>query len=273
MKKALLTAAVLMFFWAKPAGAQCPQPDPPFRIGAALGCSFTGYKEEIESPINRYLNTLTYIIDGNIEKGNILHSLNINFFIGNAQMASPYLGYNHLQYISARGLIEYALDGRLWGNSTFPGFLGGAFRIMFYYTGVDFAGVIEKEYYPLPTGIGLFSLDLHASQKWIISEKHTLTFCAGYPLFGYAVRPAYAGFDELWMKYLYDGAFLKILSLGEIASFHNYWAFFGDLKYHYKISALLSSYSGLAFEISHFNSPRPRRDAIFRLNTGIAFTF
>jgi hypothetical protein len=28
----------------------------PFRVGAGLGCSFTGYKEETEAPINRYLN-------------------------------------------------------------------------------------------------------------------------------------------------------------------------------------------------------------------------
>ena len=252
---------------------QCPLEETPYRIGAAVGYSFTGYKEEIESPINRYLNTLTYIVDGNIEKGNFLHSLNINFFIGNAQMVSPYLGYSHLQYISARGFIEYALDCRLWGNSTFPGFLGGAFRTLIHYTGVDFAGVGDKEYYPLPTGLGFISLDLHISQKWIINDKNSIVLSAGYPLFGYAVRPAYAGFDELWMKYLYDGSYAKILSLGEFTSFHNCWAVFGDLKYHYKISALLSSYSGLAFEISQFNFPRPRRDAIFRLNTGVAFTF
>jgi hypothetical protein len=39
------------------------------------------------------------------------------------------------------------------------------------------------------------------------------------------------------------------------------------------MNALLSLYSGLGFELSRINFPRPRIDTIFRLNTGIAFAF
>ncbi|MCL2557253.1 MAG: hypothetical protein FWE09_02115 [Treponema sp.] len=69
------------------ASAQSQETLRPYRIGISMGYSFTGYREETYSQVNRYLNTLTFIIDGNIEKGNFLHSLNIGFFMGNAEMS------------------------------------------------------------------------------------------------------------------------------------------------------------------------------------------
>jgi len=61
--------------------------------------------------------------------------------------------------------------------------------------------------------------------------------------------------------------------MGEIISLHNYWAIFGDLKYQHKINMLISLYSGLGFEFSRINFPRPMTDAILRINSGIVFTF
>jgi len=258
---------VLFLIGAGQAAAQPAETEKPFRVGAALGCSFTGYREETEAPINRYLNALTFIVDGNIEKGMFLHSLNFSFYSGNAKMTAPYPEYNHKQYNSTRGTIEYALDYRLWGNSTFPGYAGGAFRIDAYFTIVD-----DINPY-IPTGYGLFSLSAHATQKWIINAKNTLSFSAGFPVFGYAVRPPYAMVNEMWEKYLNEKDYLKLITLGEIVSFHNYWAVSGDLKYQYKFNTLLSLYSGLGFELSRINFHRPRTDAICRLNVGIAFTF
>jgi hypothetical protein len=243
----------------------------PFHIGAGLGYSFTGYKDEVESPINRYLNTPTYIIDGNIEKKNFLHSFNISFFMGNAKMAAPYKKYRQKEFISARGNIDYSLDYRLWGNQTFPGYLGGAFRTVVYFSGFSGTSGTDNILSP-PTGAALFSLDLHVSQKWNINDKYTVIFSAGYPIFGYAIRPAYAGFDELWMEYLYESP-LKIITLGKITSFHNYWAVYGDLMCWNKISSLLSSYAGFGFDLSHIDFPLPRKDAISRLKIGLLFVF
>jgi hypothetical protein len=248
----------------------------PFRIGAAIGYSFTGYRDEVEAPINKYLNTLTYIIDGNIYQGNFLHSFIIDFFWGNPKIATPYKGYIQDQYSNIRGNTMYALDYRLWGNRTFPGYLGGAFRTFFHYTGLEFfsnnqGASFSQEISP-PTGLFLFSLYLHATQIWIIDTRSTLVLSAGYPILGYAVRPPYANIDNLWMEYLYGNP-LKIITLGKFTSFHNYWAVIGDLKYQYRINKLLLPYAGFAFELSRVNFPRPKIDALFRLNTGIAFTF
>jgi hypothetical protein len=247
-----------------------------YRVGAALGYSFAGYREETYSPINRYLNTLTYTIYGNIEKENFLHSLNISFFMGNAeikggespvllqmydpQKGEPYIIAKSSDFLNVRAYLEYALDYQLWGNETFPGFLGGAFRADAY---------LQFAYYPSITG--LVSLDLHASQKWIIDNENQLILSVGFPLLGYAVRPSYAGADHALIKYSAEDP-LKIITLGNVTSLHNYWAVFSDLKYHHKINGLLSLSSGLYFELSRINIPRPRFDAILRLQTGISFT-
>ena len=262
----------------KPSKAkQLPRKAPLYCLGAALGYSFSGYREETYSLINRYLNTLTYIIDGSIERGKLFHSLNLGFFMGNPESKTPenaillrsinaatgedfYSAYI-TQYLFIRAYLDYALDCRLWGNETFPGYLGGAFRADAY---------IQFAYYPSITG--LFSLDIHASQKWIINPENQLTLSAGFPVFGFAVRPPYAGADHALILYAAESP-LKVLTLGNIVSLHNYWAVFGNLKYHHKVNSLLSLYSGLNFELSRLNSPKPRIDARLTLNTGLAFTF
>jgi hypothetical protein len=257
--------------------AQSSETVKPYRIGAGSGYSFSGYREEAYSPVNRYLNTPSFFIDGNIEKGNFLHSLNMGFFMGNSGMSNPTTAvlkqdYDPQKgeayylailppYFAIRANLEYALDYRLWGNETFPGFFGGAFRTDAY---MQFAN------YPSITGI--VSLAAHASQKWLINAENNLIISISFPLLGYAIRPGYTGTDGAMMKYA-EEAPLRIITLGEIISLHNYWAVFGDLNYQHEVNALLSLYSGLGFELSRINIPRPRVDAILRLNTGIAFIF
>ena len=257
--------------------AQSPETVKHYRIGAGLGYSFSGYREETYSPVNRYLNSPSFFIDGNIEKGNFLHSLNMGFFMGNSEMGNlatavlkqdydPQKGEAYYlailpPYFAIRANLEYALDHRLWGNETFPGYLGGAFRTDAYMQFANYPGIT-----------GILSLAVHASQKWLINAENNLIISISSPLLGYAVRPGYAGTDGAMMKYA-EEAPLRIITLGEIISLHNYWAVFSDLKYQHKVNTSLSLYSGLGFELSRINIPRPRVDAILRLNTGIAFIF
>ena len=264
---------VLMLFNFERTAAETAKP---FRVGASVGYSFTGYSEETYSPVNRYLNTITFILDGNIEKGNFFHSFNIGFLMGDSKISAeeviirqnydPTTGeaFNYRddpQYLAIRGYLEYALDYRLWGNDTFPGYLGGAFR-----------GDTYLQFANYPSITGLVSLNVHASQKWVIDSKNVFTFSLGIPFFGYAVRPPYAGADAALIKYAAEQP-MKIITMGEVISFHNYYAIFGDLKFQHAFTTLLSLYSGLGFELSRINFPRPRTDAILRLNSGIAFTF
>ena len=253
--------------------SETPVAAKPYRIGVGLGGAFTGFREETDTPINRYVNALIYIIDGNIEKGSFLHSFYLDFYMGNAQVAKKYREFHQdYDYEFFRGRIEYALDYRMWsilGDNKFPGFLGGMFRTDISYFS-DNSGYMDS-----PKLSSLFSLGVHATQKWIINPKNTLTLSAGIPLFTYAVRPAFAGMDDYWQKYAAEGSYAKFFGLGSFASIHNYWAIFSNVKYSYQFNSLLSFFGGLGFEFSHINVPkhRPRRDVAFLLNAGISFTF
>ena len=248
----------------------------PYRIGASLGYSFTGYREETYSSVNRYLNTLTFLLDGNIEKNKFLHSFNIGFYMGNSTIDAEEVFIDHTmnhqtgdayyaailpRFLAIRGYLEYALDYRLWGNDTFPGYLGGSFRADAY---------LQFGNYPSITG--LVSLDIHATQKWVMNNENSFILSLGFPIFGYAVRPPYAGADAAIIKYASEQP-MMIITMGEITSFHNYWAVFGDLKYHHKVNSLITLHPGLGFELSRINFPRPRIDGILRLSGGISFTF
>jgi hypothetical protein len=264
----MMPLIVLMLVGILQAPTAAAQADKPYLLGAGLGYTFSGYREETDAPLNRYLNTFSFAINYNIEKGNFLHSLNFGFFRGKNEAVEAYpldkselqpdwmdqfFEYYRMEDTYTRLHIEYALDYRLWGNRMFPGYLGGALRVDSYF--------IEKlDNFQYMNITIITSLGLHASQKWIINAENTLVLSADFPLFGYALRPNYLG------------AFAWPLETG-VVSLHNYWAVFGDLKYLYKINSLLSIYFDLGFELSMINFPRPRIDAILGPTVGVAFAF
>jgi hypothetical protein len=268
LAKKILPLVILTLFIGPMAAVKAQGNDTAFLLGAGFGYAFSGYREETDSPLNRYLNTICFAVNGNAEKGDFLHSLNIGFFRGKneALVAYPldqsdlapdwmdqFFEYYRMEDTYTRLYLEYALDYRLWGPPMFPGFLGGAFRVDSY--------IIEKlnnfQYLNL-TIVG--SLGLHASQKWIINAENTLVLSAGLPLIGFALRPQYLG------------AFAWPLETS-IVSVHNYWALFGDLKYIHRITSLLFFYSDIGFELSLINIPKPRSDAILKIIVGIDFAF
>ncbi|MDR1506603.1 MAG: hypothetical protein LBI67_05825 [Treponema sp.] len=281
MKNQIVFIFCVIVYFLTPSIANAKEPiaekENPFRIGLSLGYTFAGYKETTYDPLNRRLSNLTFLLDANIAKGNFLHSLNAGYYQGKADTDPPgkavlnttydpvtgqpiYYAY-YPAYTAHRAYLEYSLDHRLWGNQVLPGYLGGAFRADAY---------LQFAHYPSITGI--LSLDLHATQKWIINHENNLQISLSIPLIGYTVRPAYAGADEALIKYSAEEP-LRLITLGNFASLHNYWAVFGDIKYNHKINNLLNMYAGLGFELSHINVPKQRRDASLRLSSGIAFTF
>jgi hypothetical protein len=231
----------------------------PIMIGAGLGYSFLGYREETDLPLNKYIDTVNFNINGSIEKNDFYYSFNSGVLTGETDPYEITIDDNYFKYFQ-RGVVflrlylEHALDYRLWGNSVFPGYLGGAIRGDLYYSALH-----ESYYYSLTM---LCSLDIHVTQKWIISGGKELIFSASIPFLGYAMRPPYYGLF-----------YAPLDSEQDVTSFHNYRAVFGDLKYHHKIDELFSFYLGLGFDLSHITFPQSRRDASFCMNAGIAFTF
>jgi hypothetical protein len=256
------TIPVFVFFILIHAGqivAQSPETEDLFRIGAGLGYSFAGYREETDLPLNRYMNALNFNINGNTNRNNFYYSFNFGFLTGENKPLEinsndDLYTYYQRDSIFLRSYLEEALDYRLWGNHTFPGYLGGAFRVDVYYSVLQ-----QTIYYSLTI---LCSISVHVTQKWIISEGKEFVFSASLPVFGDAFRPAYFGL-------LYDPFDME----EEITSLHNYRAIFGDLKYYHQLNELFSLYFGLGFELSHITFPQPRKDALFCINAGITFSF
>jgi hypothetical protein len=239
--------------------SEAAKAEKPFRIGAGVGYSIIGYREETDLPINRYLDDVNYTFNGNIEKNKFYYSFNFGFLTGETDPLeikndNDYFAYSRKEAVFFRLNMEHAFDYLLWGNSVFPGYLGGALRGDMYYSALQ-----ESYYYSLTV---LCSLNIHVTQKWIFSEGKELIFSASIPFFGYGIRPPYYGLF-----------YAPLDSEKSIVSLHNYRAVFGDLKYYQKISGLLSFYLGLGFEFSHITFPQPRKDASFCMNAGIAFTF
>jgi hypothetical protein len=231
----------------------------PFKIGTGAGYSFIGYRDETDLPLNRYINAFNFNINGNIEKNNFFYSFNLSFLSGENKAVEikkddDFFTYYQRESIFLRLCLENALDYRLWGNHVFPGYLGGTIRGDIYYSILQ-----QSNYYSLTA---VCSLDIHVTQKWIINTENKFIFSASFPVFGYAFRPPYFGL-------LYSPLDLE----QRIISLHNYRAVFGDLKYHHQINGLFSFYLGLGFEFSHITFPQPRKDALFRVNAGITFSF
>jgi len=248
-----------IFFILVNIGQTAAQTEKPFKIGAGLGYTYTGYREETDLPINRYINALNFNINCIYEKNNFYYSLNFGFLSGENEAveinnSENFFTYYQRESIFIRSYLENALDYKLWGNRVLPGYLGCAIRGDIYYSVLQ-----QSNYYSLTM---LLSLNIHVTQKWIINEKNKMIFAVSFPVFGYGFRPPYFGL-------LYAPLDME----QEITSLHNYRAVFGDLKYHYQICGLFSFYLGLGFEFSHITFPQPRKDALFRVNTGIAFSF
>jgi len=237
---------------------EAPKTEKPFRIGIGFGYSFLGYREETDLPANRKLDTINFNINGNIEKNGFLYLLNFGILSGETgspetesdERLSNFLGKSSF----LRMYFENALDYRLWGNSVFPGYLGGAIRGDIYYSVLK-----QSHYYSLTM---LCSLDLHITQKWIINAENNLIFSVSIPFFGYAFRPPYYGL-----------LFAPFDLEERVTSIHNYRAVFGDLKYFYKPKDLFSFYLGLGFELSQITFPQQRKDASLSINAGISFYF
>ena len=232
----------------------------PFRIGTGFGYSFSGYREETDLPLNRYVNSFAFILDANIEKRKLVYSFNSSFLFGKnipieiTNKRENYFTYYQKDSNFIKASIENALDYRLWGDDVLPGYLGGALRCDVYFTHLP-----QTFYYNLTA---IVSLNIHASQRWIINEKNSLIFSASIPFFGYGIRPPYYGL-------LYTPLDLAM----DFVSLNNYWALFCDLKYQYKINSLICFYSNLGVELSHISFPQPRKDALVRINAGVSFIF
>jgi len=229
------------------------------RIGASLGYSFIGYRDETDIPVNRYLNGFSFLVNGDTNKDNYIYSYNLAVFNGSANVIEIQTSDDYYRvYQRGAGFVRVNLENsisyRMWGTDTFPGYFGGALRGDIY-----FVHLIQTYYYNFTV---MVSLNAHVTQKWIISDNSELVFSVSLPFLGYAVRPPYYGL-------FYSSFDIE----NGITSFHNYQAVFADSKYYFKINTRFSVCSGFGFDFSHINFPQARNDIMFRMNAGIMYVY
>lgn len=253
---------------------------PEFTISADIGWNIGLYKETTFSCVTQKLFSPKFGLDFGIESKNFLHKITMSYDFcrpsskqtesalvykefdpetGNSYYTGCYSSLS-FQRINATYDFLYKFPSK---TKRFDFQLGGNFQANAY---------LQFENYPSITGI--LSLGPSAKCDFKIDENNRLSFYFDSVILGYGIRPPYAGCDALLMKYAEEN-FLKILTLGDFLSLHNYQTVKLALNYHHKISGLVSFDSRIDFEYARIDAPKdkPLYHLSSSLNTGITFQF
>ncbi len=124
--------------------------------------------------------------------------------------------------------------------------MGGNFAVNSY---------LQFENYPSITG--LVALGFCSAFKYEVNDRNSFLFSAAVPLVAYGVRPSYAGCDALLMKYAEED-FMKILTVGEVLSVHNYQSIQFSCEYQLRAAKHFSVGLGGAIEYIRIDAPKGR---------------
>ena len=231
-------------------------------LSLSVGWTFGGYKETTFSNLSQSLLCPRFQLDAKITSGNFLHIITADYFFDSPKSAmtttavvyqdyDPVSGENYYQGSVSnlsfhRIRLEYDLLYKVWKNEKFDCRVGGNFSCNAF---------LQFENYPSITG--LFSIGPSANLQYKINERNSLRLNASIPLLGYGIRPPYAGCDALLMKYAEDD-FMKIFTLGNFLSVHNYQSVLLDFEYKLKASDLFSLGLGCDFEYARIAVPEGR---------------
>ena len=229
-----------------------------FSINLNFGC----YKESTFSNISQSILSPRFQIDTKIYSGNFLHIITADYFFCKPDSAmtnttviyrnyDPLTGESYYEEYDSnlsfhRIRLQYDLGYNVLRNEKYSFYVGGNLACNAY---------LQFENYPSITG--LLSIGSSATFKYNFNERHSILLSTSTPLFGYGVRPSFAGCDALLMKYAEED-FIKILTLGKFLSLHNYQALYFDLDYKFKIAKYFSAGLGFGFEYSRIALPKER---------------
>ena len=231
-------------------------------LSLAMNLNFGCYKETTFANISHSLLAPRFQLDSKIYSGNFLHIITADYFFCRPDSAmtrttvlyktyDPISGTSYYEpYDSSlffhRIRLQYDMGYSVLKNEKMNFYVGGNFACNAY---------LQFENYPSITG--LISLGTSAAFKYQLNEHHSIFLTSSIPLLGYGVRPSYAGCDAQLMKYAEED-FMKILTLGNFISLHNYQSLYFDFEYKYKIAKHFSAGLGFEFEYSRIAVPQER---------------
>ena len=260
MKKTFLIAALCIIVLMSPLFGEQNKTsvDIVFRIDWTFGC----YKETTFSNISQSLLSPRFQLETSISHDNFMHKITLDYFYGKPQssMTDTAVVYKNFDPITGETYYEafqsklqfhriraqYDLLYGLPENGKFKFYAGGSISTNVY---------MQFENYPSITGI--VSIGPSAALDYKIDSQNSVLLSGGIPLFGYGVRPSYAGCDAKLMKYAEED-FLKVLSLGNFLSLHNYQSVFLNAEYKVQVAKNFAIGLGAGFEYSRIAVPEER---------------
>ena len=126
-----------------------------------------------------------------------------------------------------------------------------------FYAGGNLSSNVYMQFENYPSITGIVSLGPSGGLDYQINEQNKVSVFCALPLLGYGVRPSYAGCDARLMKYAEEN-FMKILTLGNFLSLHNYQAILLNADYNIKVNKYFSLGVGSNFEYSRIAVPKEK---------------
>ncbi len=259
MKKIILAIVVLVALAATGfAEEKKTRVEVTFSINWTFGC----YKEMTFANISQSILSPRCQLDTKIFSGSFMHKITADYYMANPKSAMTQHAVVYKTYDPISGETYY--DGsksnlafhriRLQYDAAYDLMQNGKFEL---YVGGNFAcnAYLQFEHYPSITG--LISVGPTSVLKYNIDDRNSLLLTGSMPLLGYGVRPPYAGCDAQLMKYAEED-FMKILTLGNFLSLHNYQSILLDFEYKLRASQKFSTGLGFSFEYSRIAVPKER---------------
>ena len=228
----------------------------------SINWTFGSYKETTFANISQSLISPRFQLDTKIFSGNLLHKITADYYFAHPKSAMTKTALVYKNYDPVTGESYYAGFNsnlafhriRLQYDAAYDILQNGKFEL---YVGGNFAcnAFLQFEHYPSITA--LISVGPTSVLKYSLNDRNTFYLSGSMPLLGYGVRPPFAGCDALLMKYA-EEEFMKILTLGNFLSLHNYQSILLDFEYKLKASQHFSTGLGVNFEYSRIAVPKER---------------
>ena len=260
MKKKLFAAACFVLLAAGIAFAE--EKKTQVEMSLSINWTFGCYKETTFSNISQSLLAPRFQLDTKIFSGNMLHKITADYFFcnPNSAMTQTAVVYKNFDPVSGESYYEGSKSNlafhriRLQYDAVYDLLQNGRFEL---YVGGNFScnAYLQFEHYPSITG--LISVGPTSVLNYKIDDRNSISVTGSLPLLGYGVRPPFAGCDAQLMKYAEED-FMKIMTLGNFLSIHNYQEIFLDVQYKLVASKHFSTGIGFDFEYSRIAVPKER---------------
>ena len=259
MKKLfIIILSVLLSLPAVFAEQQKTSVDVAFSIDWTFGC----YKETTFASISQSLLSPRFQLETTIRSNDFMHKITLDYFYAKptSAMTETAVSYRNFDPITGESYYE-AFQSKLQFHRIRVQYdlLYGVKQMnkTTFYAGGNFSTNVYMQFENYPSITGIVSLGPSGGLNYKINEQNNVSLFCALPLLGYGVRPSFAGCDARLMKYAEED-FMKILSLGNFLSLHNYQAILLNADYNIKVNKYFSLGVGGNFEYSRIAVPKER---------------